>query len=478
MTFHDFNFNPDLVEGLSAMGYSKPTPIQEQSIPVILHDRDLIACAQTGTGKTAAYLLPILHKIINSEHRHLNTLVIAPTRELALQIDQQIEALGYFINVSSITVYGGGSGVVWEQQKRAMQLGTDIVIATPGRLLSMLNVGDINFKHLEHLVLDEADRMLDMGFYDDIVRIISYLPEDRQTILFSATMPPKIRALANQILKEPAEINIAISKPAEGILQMAYMTYDQQKFGLLKHIFQEKEYKSVIIFCSRKETVKRLAAELKRIIPSLHAFHSDLEQEQREEIMRNFKNKQLQVLVGTDILSRGIDVTGIDLVINYDVPPDGEDYIHRIGRTARAATTGTAITLINEMDQQRFASIERLIGREIPKTIIPAALGEGPAYTPGIRRSGGGGNGRGGGKPQQKRHGGNKHGHGGGGGQHRQGGNGGGQNQNRQQGGGGNPDGQKPQHKKHHHKGPRNGPSPQGDRPQAGDNNNTDKPAQ
>lgn len=475
MTFHDFNFNPDLVEGLSAMGYSKPTPIQEQSIPVILHDRDLIACAQTGTGKTAAYLLPILHKIINSEHRHLNTLVIAPTRELALQIDQQIEALGYFINVSSITVYGGGSGVVWEQQKRAMQLGTDIVIATPGRLLSMLNVGDINFKHLEHLVLDEADRMLDMGFYDDIVRIISYLPEDRQTILFSATMPPKIRALANQILKDPAEINIAISKPAEGILQMAYMTYDQQKFGLLKHIFQEKEYKSVIIFCSRKETVKRLANELKRIIPSLHAFHSDLEQEQREEIMRNFKNKQLQVLVGTDILSRGIDVTGIDLVINYDVPPDGEDYIHRIGRTARAETTGTAITLINEMDQQRFASIERLIGREIPKTIIPAALGEGPAYTPGIRRSGGGNNGRGGGKPQQKRHGGNKHSHSGGGQQrHGGGGNGGGQNQNRQQGGGGgNPDGQKKHHNKPRHDGPR---PPRPNQGEGGGGNNTPTP--
>lgn len=477
MTFQDFNLTPDLVEGLSAMGYTKPTPIQEQSIPVILHDRDLIACAQTGTGKTAAYLLPILHKIVNSDHRHLNTLVIAPTRELALQIDQQIEALGYFINVSSITVYGGGSGIVWEQQKRAMQLGTDIVIATPGRLLSMLNVGDINFKHLEHLVLDEADRMLDMGFYDDIVRIISYLPEDRQTILFSATMPPKIRTLANQILKDPAEINIAISKPAEGILQMAYMVYDQQKFALLRHLFQEKEYKSVIIFCSRKETVKRLANELKRIIPSLQAFHSDLEQEQREEIMRNFKNKQLQVLVGTDILSRGIDVEGIDLVINYDVPPDGEDYIHRIGRTARAATTGTAITLINDMDQQRFASIERLIGREIPKTIIPPALGEGPAYTPGIRRSGGGGDGRGGGKPQQKRHGGNTHSHSGG--QHRHGsGNGGGQNQNRQQGGGGNPDGQKPQHKKHHHNGPRNGPGPQGDKPQGNANNNTDKPAQ
>jgi superfamily II DNA/RNA helicase len=266
--------------------------------------------------------------------------------------------------------------------------------------------------------------MLDMGFYDDIVRIISYLPEDRQTLLFSATMPPKIRALAGQILREPAEINIAISKPADGILQMAYMVYDQQKFGLLKHIFKENDYKSVIIFCSRKETVKRLAADLKKVIPNLQAFHSDLEQEQREEIMRNFKNRQVQVLVGTDILSRGIDVTGIDLVINFDVPPDGEDYIHRIGRTARAETTGTAITFINDDDQQRFASIERLIGREIPKTVIPASLGEGPSYQPGVRRSSGGNrHGGGGNRSNGPRHGGGNKGgggqrHGGGGQRH------------------------------------------------------------
>ena len=429
MTFQDFNFNSDLVDGLMAMGYTKPTPIQEQAIPVILHDRDLIACAQTGTGKTAAYLLPILHKIHNAEHSHLNTLIIAPTRELALQIDQQIEALGYFINVSSITVYGGGTGVAWEQQKKAMQLGADIVIATPGRLISMLNVGDINLKHLEHLVLDEADRMLDMGFYDDIVRIISYLPEDRQTLLFSATMPPKIRSLANQILKDPAEISIAISKPAEGILQQAYMTYDNQKFGLIQHIFKETQYKSVIIFCSRKETVKKLAADLKRIIPSLAAFHSDLEQEQREEIMRNFKNKQLQVLVGTDILSRGIDVDGIDLVINFNVPPDGEDYVHRIGRTARAESTGTAITFINPEDMQRFAGIERLIGREVPKILIPASLGEGPSYQPELRRPGGGGRSSGGnrgGSGNRNAGGGGGNHHGGGGGGRKPGGNGGG----------------------------------------------------
>lgn len=424
MTFQDFNFHPDLLEGLTAMGYSKPTPIQEQAIPKIMEDKDLIACAQTGTGKTAAYLLPLLHKIVNTDHRHLNTLILAPTRELALQIDQQIEALAYFINVSSMTVYGGGSGVVWEQQKKALKLGVDVVIATPGRLISMLNVGDVNLKHLEHLVLDEADRMLDMGFYDDIVRIISYLPKDRQTLLFSATMPPKIRILANQILNAPEEISISISKPAEGILQQAYLTYDNQKFGLLKHIFKETQYKSVIIFCSRKETVKKLAHELKRVVPSLQAFHSDLDQEQREEIMRNFKNKNLQVLVGTDILSRGIDVDGIDLVINYDVPPDGEDYVHRIGRTARAASTGTAITFINPMDMQRFGGIERLIGREVPKIALPEALGESPAYQPerragggsSKRRSGGGHKGGGGNKSGGNRPNGPRHG---GGGQHK-----------------------------------------------------------
>jgi ATP-dependent RNA helicase RhlE len=387
MTFQDFNFHADLVEGLSAMGYTKPTPIQTQAIPEILANKDLIACAQTGTGKTAAYLLPILHKIHSAEHSHLNTLIIAPTRELALQIDQQIEALGYFISVSSISVYGGGTGIVWEQQKKAMQLGADVVIATPGRLISMLTVGEVNFKHLQHLVLDEADRMLDMGFYEDIVRIIGYLPADRQTLLFSATMPPKIRALAQKILKNPVEISIAISKPAEGILQQAYLTYDTQKLGLLKHIFSQTTYKSVIIFCSTKENVKKLYNELRRTIPSIKAFHSDLVQEEREEIMRNFKNKQIQILVGTDILSRGLDVEGIDLVINYDVPPDAEDYIHRIGRTARAETTGTAITFISPNDMSRFGEIERLIGKETPKIALPAALGDSPEYTPHIRRS-------------------------------------------------------------------------------------------
>jgi ATP-dependent RNA helicase RhlE len=387
LTFNDFNFDPKLLEGLYSMGYNKPTPIQEQAIPLILNNKDLIACAQTGTGKTAAYLLPILHKIINTEKRHLNTLILAPTRELALQIDQQVEGFAYFISVSSIPVYGGGDGATWDQQKKAMKEGADIIIATPGRLIAQLTSGTMNLEHLQHLILDEADRMLDMGFYDDILRIINYLPKKRQTLLFSATMPPKIRALAGKILIEPEQVNIAISKPAEGILQQAYMVYDNQKIGLIKHLLKEDKYSSIIIFVSTKENVKNVDRELRRTGLAAKAFHSDLEQEEREHILREFKSRQLRVLIGTDILSRGIDVEGISLVINYDSPPDPEDYIHRIGRTARAETTGTAITFINDKDQQKFFKIESLIGKDIPKIPLPTDLGEGPLYQPELKKA-------------------------------------------------------------------------------------------
>lgn len=382
MTFEDFHFDHELLEGLYSMGFQSPTPIQEQAIPYILQNDDLIACAQTGTGKTAAYLLPILQKISQAEKRHLNTLVLAPTRELAQQIDQQIEALAYFTGVSSMPVYGGGDGVIWEQQRKAMKAGVDILIATPGRLISHLASGAINLEHLEHLVLDEADRMLDMGFYDDILRIISYLPPKRQTLLFSATMPPKIRALANRILKDPQQVNIAISQPAEGILQQAYLVYDQQKEDLLKNILRNGNHSSVLIFASTKEKVKKLDRALRHAGIAVKAFHSDLEQEERESILLDFKNRKLPVIIGTDVLSRGIDVEGIGLVVNYDVPPDPEDYIHRIGRTARAATTGTAITFISDKDQHRFARIESLIAREITKLPLPDGFGKGPGYRP------------------------------------------------------------------------------------------------
>jgi superfamily II DNA/RNA helicase len=397
LTFNDFNFDERLLNGLSSMGFSKPTPIQEQAIPIILEDHDLIACAQTGTGKTAAYILPILNKILHAEKRHLNTLVIAPTRELAQQIDQQIEGFGYFLGVSSISIYGGGDGATWDQQRRALEEGADIIIATPGRLIALLAAGTIKFDHLEHLVLDEADRMLDMGFYDDIVKIIRYLPSERQTVLFSATMPPKIRTLATKILKDPKEIAISIAKPAAGIVQQAYVVYDTQKGEVLKHVIKTTPWNSMIIFASTKEVVKKLDAAFQRSSLKAKAFHSDLEQAEREEILRAFKNKQVNILIGTDVLSRGIDVEGISLVINYDVPPDPEDYVHRVGRTARAETTGTAVTLINERDQRKFFSIERLIGDTINKLPLPSSIGDGPVYQPekkgngGDSRRGGGG---------------------------------------------------------------------------------------
>jgi ATP-dependent RNA helicase RhlE len=362
------------------MGYAKPTPIQERAIPVILKNHDIIACAQTGTGKTAAYLLPILNKIIKAEVRHLNTLIIAPTRELAQQIDQQVEGFAYFLGVSSLSVYGGGDGAAWDQQRKALEEGADMIIATPGRLIAMLASGTIKFDHLEHLVLDEADRMLDMGFFEDIVRIISYLPKERQTLLFSATMPPKIRLLANKILRMPEEINIALAKPATGITQQAYLVFDEQKGALLKQILRNTKWSSVLIFCSTKEAVKRLDGSFQRAGLSARAFHSDLEQAEREEILRAFKNKQINIIIGTDVLSRGIDVEGISLVINFDVPPDPEDYVHRVGRTARAEMTGTAITFVNDRDVRKMQAIEKMIGYAVTKVPLPAEFAAGPDY--------------------------------------------------------------------------------------------------
>jgi superfamily II DNA/RNA helicase len=364
------------------MGFQKLTPIQEQAIPVILSNKDLIACAQTGTGKTAAFLLPIVNKITANPSEHTDTLVIVPTRELAIQIDEALQGFAYFTPVSSIAIFGGNDGIAFEQEKRALTQGANIIISTPGRLISHLNMGYVKMDNLKHLVLDEADRMLDMGFSDDLNKIVNYLPKERQTLLFSATMPPKIRSLAQKILKDPAEISIAISKPAAGVTQSAYVVYDKQKGPLLYGILKDKQFSSVIVFCSRKESVKNLERELLRAKFSVAAIHSDLEQTERNEVLRNFKNKNLQVLVATDILSRGIDIDSISLVVNYDVPGDAEDYVHRVGRTARAETTGQAITFINEMDQRKFKRIEDLCGYEINKLPLPESLGAGPAYEP------------------------------------------------------------------------------------------------
>lgn len=364
------------------MGFRDPTPIQEQIIPHILKGEDVIACAQTGTGKTAAYLLPVLNKIAEDEIPHTCALIISPTRELALQIDQAFQGFAYFTHASSIAVYGGGDGMTFDREKKALTDGASVVIATPGRLLSHLNLGYVNFSQLDFLILDEADKMLDMGFYDDIVRIISFLPKKKQCLFFSATMPPKMRELARKILNNPFELSIAISKPAAGILQKAYLVYDTQKADLLKRIVADNKSNTILIFASTKIAVKDLERDLIRLKLPARAIHSDLTQEERENVLLSFRNRSTKILVATDILSRGIDIENIGLVINYDVPSDAEDYVHRVGRTARAETTGEAITFINPKDQKRFAQIEALIERQLEKLPLPSGMGAGPEWKP------------------------------------------------------------------------------------------------
>jgi superfamily II DNA/RNA helicase len=391
LRFTDFNFVPALLEGIEASNYETPTPVQEQVIPPILSGRDVIASAQTGTGKTAAFLLPVMNQLLqNHVDGIVGALIIVPTRELAIQISQHVEGLSYFTNLSSIAIYGGSDAQNFVAEKKALQLGADIVVCTPGRLIAHLNMGYVNFKQLKFLVLDEADRMLDMGFQDDINKILAHLPAARQSLLFSATMPEKIRALARKILHKPAEINIAISKPPEKIIQKAYVVHEPQKIPLISYLLKQTPYKNAVVFCSRKQTVKELTRNLKRSGFTVEEIHSDLEQTVRENTLSAFASGRVPLLVATDIISRGIDIDTIDLVVNWDVPDDGEDYVHRIGRTARAEADGTAYTLVSEADQRKFGDIERLLEKDIEKAPIPAELGPVPAYDP-KRRSGGGG---------------------------------------------------------------------------------------
>lgn len=383
MNFNEFGLDQALLEGIGALGYEAATPVQEQVIPPILNGKDLIASAQTGTGKTAAYLLPVIHKLIALEADvHVKALVIVPTRELAMQIEQQMQGFAYFTSLSSIAIYGGGDGNVFSQEKQALTEGADVVICTPGRMIAHLNLGYVNISKLKFLVLDEADRMLDMGFHDDIMKILSFLPEKRQSLLFSATMPSKIRDLARKILYNPLEVNIALSRPPEKIVQEAYVIYESQKVPLVKHLLLMKKLRSVIVFCSTKSNVKLLNRELKRTTLNVDEIHSDLDQDTREDVLMRFKSRQLNVLIATDILSRGIDIEDIDLVVNFDVPHDGEDYVHRIGRTARAESDGQAITLVSDKEQNRFAAIERLLGHPVPKVLVPEQFGEAPIYDP------------------------------------------------------------------------------------------------
>jgi superfamily II DNA/RNA helicase len=386
MTFKELNFHQDIQEGLDAMYFEKPTPVQEIAIPVIMKGRDIIACAQTGTGKTAAFLLPILNELHKVKKKKIRAIIIAPTRELAQQIDQQFDGFSYFAQVSSQAVYGGGDGKSWTAQSEALKKGTEVIIATPGRLLSFLSIANIDLSGIEYLILDEADRMLDMGFNQDIMRIVDKLPLDRQTLLFSATMPPKIVNLAQNILRNPERVNVAISKPADTIRQEAYLTFDNQKPPLVAHILKSMDFESVIVFSSTKKNISVIQRELKKQGIDSKAMSSDLEQKEREQVMREFKGKKFKTLVATDIVSRGIDIKGISLVINYDIPSDAEDYIHRIGRTGRNESEGHAITLINDRDQILFYNIETLMDKVVDKIPMPDKIGVGPVYEPHRKR--------------------------------------------------------------------------------------------
>ncbi len=401
VSFNTFDLHDDLLSGINAMGFKHATPVQQQAIPEILNGKDLIACAQTGTGKTGAYLIPLLDRISHAAHDHTSTLILVPTRELAKQIDDQVEGLSYFVSAQSIAIYGGGKGDSWDLQKKALTSGADIIVATPGRLIAHMNMGYVKFEKLDYLVLDEADKMLDMGFTDDIMRIVAELPKKRQTLLFSATMPPKIRELAKKILQEPAEISLAVSKPAENIDQRFYFTYDNQKLPLLESLINGLEVSSMIVFTSRKSNVNSIVRSLQKLGFTAEGIQSDISQDDREKVLLGFRNRQYQILVATDIMSRGIDIDNISHVVNFDMPQDAEDYIHRIGRTARAAATGTALTFVNEKDMYKIPRIERLIEKEVPKFDLPDFLGKGPEYDPNAKPEKKGGRDKRGGEPRQ-----------------------------------------------------------------------------
>ena len=388
MKFSELNLEESVLQALDAMNFKECTPIQEHTIPVILEGKDLIGVAQTGTGKTAAYLLPVINQLSKGGYPEdsINCIIMSPTRELAQQIDQQMEGFSYFMPISSVAIYGGNDGVRFEQEKKGLTLGADVVIATPGRLISHISLGYVDLSKVSFFILDEADRMLDMGFADDIMQIVKHLPKERQTIMFSATMPTKIQQLAKTILNNPEEVKLAVSKPADRIIQTAYICYETQKLGIIESLFSEQQPERVIIFASSKQKVKEVTKSLKRMKLNVGEMHSDLDQSQREEIMHEFRNSRINILIATDIVARGIDIDDIRLVINYDVPHDSEDYVHRIGRTARANNDGCAITFVSETEQTRFKQIENFLGKDIYKIPVPDDLGEAPLYAPRVAR--------------------------------------------------------------------------------------------
>ena len=391
MRFEETYLNDNILDALYDMRFEECTPIQEKCIPEILDYHDVMGVAQTGTGKTAAYLLPILSMLDEDDYPKdaINCIIMSPTRELAQQIDQAMQGFGYYLDgISSVAVYGGNDGSRYDQEMRSLRMGADVVIATPGRLLSHIRMGNVDLSRVSFFVLDEADRMLDMGFYDDIMTIVKGLPQNRQTIMFSATMPDKIQTLARNILYKPVEVKIAVSKPAEKIKQSAYVCYDTQKLPILRHIFATEEQKRIIIFSGKKERVKEINRELQKMKVNCCSMHSDLTQQERDEVMYLFKSGQKDVLVATDIVARGIDIDDIRMVINYDVPHDAEDYVHRIGRTARADRDGIAITLVNPDDIRSFQQIEHFLEKEVIKTPLPDGLGDAPEYKSPERRKG------------------------------------------------------------------------------------------
>jgi len=381
MTFAELGLGESLLEALYYMGFKNATEIQQRAIPSILEGKDLLACAQTGTGKTGAFLLPTLQKLYASKANKTECLIIVPTRELALQIDQELEGFSYYTNMSSISIYGGGSGEDWERQKRALKSGTQIVIATPGKLLTYMHMNYLDLDSIKYLILDEADRMLDIGFHDDIMQVVKALKNREQTLMFSATMPPKIRTLAKTILNEPEEIIIALSKPAAGVLQAAYLVHENQKAELLTRLIADKpNYKSILVFSSTKKKISEITRALRKNKENASEISSNLDQSDREKVLLSFRAKTTRILVATDVISRGIDIKDINLVINYDVPGDAEDYVHRIGRTARADTTGVAITFVNQDDMYKFQRIEKLIEKEVMKIPLPEGMAKGPEW--------------------------------------------------------------------------------------------------
>ncbi len=390
MYFDELALSDEVLDALWDMHFDECTPVQAETIPVILERRDVISCAQTGTGKTAAYILPLLTNLAYDDHDpdKLNAIIMAPTRELAQQIDQQMEGFGYYVPFSSVAIYGGKDNGAWGTQVTGLQKGADIVIATPGRLLSQMNIYDVDFSGVKYFILDEADRMLDMGFYDDIMTIVRKLPEDRQTIMFSATMPPKIRQMAKAVMHNPVEVQIAVSRPPETIHQMYARVHEGQKPGFVQLALQGRHLKKVIVFAGKKQRVKDLTRTLRTLKIDARAMHSDLEQHERDQVMLDFRNGKVDVLVATDVVSRGIDVTDVPLVINYDVPRDPEDYVHRIGRTARAENSGEAVTLVSPEDAKYWNRIEQFLKKGIERIPLPEALGECPTDDEYATRSG------------------------------------------------------------------------------------------